>query len=533
MKSIRRILIFLLCIALCITGCSAAAVSSPDTSEKVQVPTLRFLLRNTASGMDRILDALNDQMDDEHRWKLEFTFVDTVDYSQQLSRSLTAHDSYDFVFDAQWISLTTQVEQGSYKNLKNYFNNPAYPALQAVFSQQYLEANTINGGNYAIPFTSTYYDIPGIFYRKDLLQQLNLPFTEITSREQMEQYWSAVQQQGRITPLTLGSRGFYQYNIPEISLCQVGIWNIPGWSFWDYPALVILSADGKTVQDVVFLGDDAARFAALNPSYETNLLDDYLLGNAVSSRWLAADDLLQENGTFAFLQGQSASYEGTLNSGSGLIQQNLRTLVPEAEVGFWPYDGAFQAQNRTVGSIPTTYAAWNYLCVPSYCTNTEEAMRFLDWLYSDWSRIDLFNYGVEGVDWQAVGEDEYRLLQPKEEPFSFPSYELAWNPEHHRMDASLPDNEKALLEFIFAPDSYTASPLSGFTLNTKSISIERSGLNSLYDEYYIAFGHGAYGDATQEKIAEFHARSEAIGLETVRAEIHRQIQQHLDQNNAG
>ena len=158
-------------------------------------------------------------------------------------------------------------------------------------------------------------------------------------------------------------------------------------------------------------------------------------------------------------------------------------------------------------------------------------MRFLDWLYSDWSRVDLFNYGVEGVDWQAIGENEYILLQPEGKPFSFPAYELAWNPQHHRVDASLPDSEKELMEFIFDSDSYVSSPLVGFTINTKAIGVELAGLNSLYSEYSTAFGHGAYGTSTQEKIEEFHARSEAIGLETVRAEIQRQIQQHLDKKN--
>lgn len=533
MKLRRKITAALLSAALLLTTACAAPAQQESATPKSSTPTIRLLLRNTASGMDRVLEALYAQMDDEHRWNLEFTFVESADYNQSLARSLTAHDNYDLVFDAQWISLTAQVEQGSYKNLKNYFNNPEYPALQANFPPEYMAANAVNGGVYAIPFTSTYYDIPGIFYRKDLLKSLDLPFAEISSREQMEQYWAAVQQQGKLKPLTLGSRGFYQYNQPEITLQQAGGWNIQGWSFWDYPAIAILTEDGKTVQDVVFPGDDADRFTALSGGFEGNILDAYLLSNAADSRWLQQEDLLEENGTYAFLQGQSASFEGTLNSGSGQIQQQLCAMVPDAEVGFWPYDEVFAPQNRTPGSIPTTYAAWNYLCVPAYNANTQETMHFLDWLYSDWSRIDLFNYGVEGVDWQAVGEDEYTLLQPTTDPFSFPSYELAWNPQHHRMDAALPDNEKELLEFIFDPDSYTTSPLSGFTLNTQSIAIELAGLSSLYDEYYIAFGHGAYGAQTQEKIDELHARSEALGLETVRAEVIRQIQAHLDKNNAG
>ena len=343
---------------------------------------------------------------------------------------------------------------------------------------------------------------------------------------------AAVRKKGEMKPISLGSRGFYQYNLPEITLRQNGIWVSQGWSFWDYPSQILLSSDGKQVLDVVFPGDSNEHFAALPERYQTNFLDAYLQQNAADSQWLSPDDLLQENGAQVFLLGQSASYEASLASGTGQVQQQLRTIVPEGEVAFWAYDDAFLPQNRAQGSIPTTYAAWNDLCVPSYSTNTIEAMRFLDWLYSDWSRIDLFNYGVEGTDWQVVGDDEYTLLQPMGEAFRFPSYELAWNPQHHRIDTALPDAEKALLEFTFDQSSYAASPLAGFTLNTAPIAIEIASLNSLYAEYYTAFGHGAYGAQTQEKIDELHTRSEAIGLETVRAEIIRQIQTHLDKNSA-
>lgn len=533
MKLHKKIAAVMLCAALLFaTACGTAPAQEQSAAPDSSTPTIRFLLRGTASGMDRVLDALYAQMDDDHRWQLDFTFVDSGDYAQQLARSLTAHDNYDFVFDAPWQSLAMQTEQKNYKNLKNYFNNPEYPALQAAFSEEYLAANTISGGLYAIPFTNTYYDVPGIFYRKDLLQTLGLPFDEITNRAEMEQYWAAVRKKGEMKPISLGSRGFYQYNLPEITLRQNGIWVSQGWSFWDYPSQILLSSDGKQVLDVVFPGDSNEHFAALPEGYQTNFLDAYLQQNAADSQWLSPDDLLQENGAQVFLLGQSASYEASLASGTGQVQQQLRTIVPEGEVAFWAYDDAFLPQNRAQGSIPTTYAAWNDLCVPSYSTNTIEAMRFLDWLYSDWSRIDLFNYGVEGTDWQVVGDEEYTLLQPMGEAFRFPSYELAWNPQHHRIDTALPDEEKALLEFTFDQGSYAASPLAGFTLNTTPIAIEIAGLNSLYAEYYTAFGHGAYGAQTQEKIDELHTRSEAIGLETVRAEIIRQIQTHLDKNSA-
>lgn len=113
----------------------------------------------------------------------------------------------------------------------------------------------------------------------------------------------------------------------------------------------------------------------------------------------------------------------------------------------------------------------------------------------------------------------------------FPPYELAWNPQHHRIDVALSESEKELMEYMFSPDSYAASPLAGYTIDTRPIGIEIASLNALYAEYYTGFVHGAYGDDTAEKIAEFHAKSLEAGLEAVRSELVSQMQRYLDKKD--
>lgn len=116
MKLHKKIAAVMLCAALLFaTACGTAPAQEQSATPDSSTPTIRFLLRGTASGMDRVLDALYAQMDDDHRWQLDFTFVDSGDYAQQLARSLTAHDNYDFVFDAPWQSLAMQTEQKNYK----------------------------------------------------------------------------------------------------------------------------------------------------------------------------------------------------------------------------------------------------------------------------------------------------------------------------------------------------------------------------------------------------------------------------------
>lgn len=512
-------------LSVTLTSCAVPQPAQESTT------TLKLLLRGSAQGLERTLDALYAQMDNNHRWQLEITFLDSADYAQQLARSLTAHEDYDLVFDAPWISLTTQSMQKNYLDLEPFFQDPAYPALQAFFPQEYLDANRIDGRLYAIPFTNTYYDVPGIFYRQDLLEDLSLGFSSISTAEQMRQYWQALSGTD-IKAVTLGARGFFLLNLPEITCRQQGIWDIPGWSFWNYPGKVILSQDGTTALDVVFPGDDPSHFSGLAAPYQQDFLLRFFEQNASDAAFLQPDEILRNNGMPAFLQGQSASFEGTLGSiGTNQLQKALQKEFPAAKVAFWPYDEAFTKENQQPGSIPSTYSAWNYLCIPAYSSDPEQAMAFLDWLFNDTKRLDMLNYGVEGIDWQSEGTDGYHLLDTGEAAFQFPSYELAWTPFHHRMDVTLPAEERALWEFLYDSGSYTSSPLTGFQLDTSPIRIEIASLEALYADYYTGLMNGAYGEGTAAVIAELHHKSVDAGLESVRAEILRQVQSHLDSKN--
>lgn len=99
----------LLCAMLLVLGAGCRAAPT-DPAAQTQPTTLRLLLLGKANGLDRVLNALYDQMDPEHSWRLDITLMDSTDYEQVLARILTAHEDYDLVFDAPWLSLNAQAE---------------------------------------------------------------------------------------------------------------------------------------------------------------------------------------------------------------------------------------------------------------------------------------------------------------------------------------------------------------------------------------------------------------------------------------
>lgn len=481
------------------------------------------------SGLDRVLKELYRKMDGGPNVRLQITTLPDTDYASALSLRLAAHEDFDLVFDAPWLSLNRMINRGTYTNLEPYFGSDDYPGLKKAFSEEYVDANRFNGLIYGVPITNTYLDPAGIFYRKDILRSLHLGYYEIENRGQLLQFYDALlREKPGFVPLSLGSRGFYLFNMDDQQLRAHHIYDVTGWSVFDYPAKLVLDSSGTRVQDVVFAGDDPRRFQKLSKPYNYDFLSGYLLQNANCSAYIQKDALVANQGREAFLLGRSASFEASVGSGSLDVQRQTNARVPEAEVGFWCYESPFGLGNRKPGGIYALMQAWNFLCVPSYSDQARPAMEFLDWLFSDRSRLELFQYGVPGKDWQAKGNDEYELLDNPEGVFSFPAYELAWSPLYHRVQSSLPENEKKILNYAFDKSSYSAIPITGWSLDTAAISIELTRLNALYKEYAPAFSHGLYGKDTSRKIAELHTRSLDAGLETVRREIAAQAQYYLD-----
>lgn len=77
-------------------------------------------------------------------------------------------------------------------------------------------------------------------------------------------------------------------------------------------------------------------------------------------------------------------------------------------------------------------------------------MKFLDWLFSSEENHDLFELGIEGEDWEPVGEDQYRVIEGETaaQTYTFPGYVLTWNPNYVKFPDTLPDDILAYKNMI-------------------------------------------------------------------------------------
>ena len=399
------------------SGSSAAAGNVAAPTERgaaaLEPVTLKILFKGPKpEGWDAVYEEFLNRTRDTLNTELDMTFVEHADYKDKLNLEMTSGADYDLVFDAGFIHLKELAADGYYADLSAYFNNDEYPGLKAAFSPETMEANKWYGQMCYIPLFRAYgTGIPVVYYRQDLADSWGVG--TIDSMEDLEAYWAAAKENGLIPFSARDTRGFYQlYTItgsyPEtadrVSSAEAGVqnFNIAGCTFWTY------IQDGE-VKACALEGSGDENFADFPEGYNYDFGAERYekFAEWQQAGYVSADSMTTKDADTPFWAGQAASTIGTLDEYENNAN-NITTYSPDAQLATFVYIDSIR--NMEEGAYPTTYVANNGMAVPASSKNIDRTMKFLDWMFADAANHDLFELGIEGTDWEAVGEDQYTDL---------------------------------------------------------------------------------------------------------------------------
>lgn len=173
----------------------------------------------------------------------------------------------------------------------------------------------------------------------------------------------------------------------------------------------------------------------------------------------------------------------------------------------------------------------NFICIPAWSKKVDKALTFLDWLYANSTNHDLFELGVEGEDWKAIGDDRYEQIKSDDnEAYSFPGYVLTWNPNYVRFLDTLDEDIYEYKKYDLDRNAYYESPLAGFMFDTSKLQTESTVVSGIKSEVETALAHGALDDPVG-KLNENINKCLDNGLDVIREEAIRQINEFLANKN--
>ena len=172
----------------------------------------------------------------------------------------------------------------------------------------------------------------------------------------------------------------------------------------------------------------------------------------------------------------------------------------------------------------------NMNSIPDTTPNPQAGVMFIDWVYSNRDNHSLVLYGIEGVHWEAVGNDERTIARDSE---NVPLYEFDyWMFEYvpyHRFIAGEEMAGGGLTREQYVGNTRASqtvqSPVIGFVFNTDSVSVEFANVMAEYTASIlpIKLGVVSYDDG----FARAMDNMRAAGCDALLAEYARQMAEHI------
>ncbi len=483
--------------------------------------TLNIYFFNEGKNVDKVVKKFEDETKDTLNTKLNFNW--TTDHKQEMPLKFTAKEPVDLTFDAYWQNLAKNKGDKVYADLSGYLENDDYPGLKKAFSPDLLDlVREADGSIYSLPLVQLHggNQAQGFIVDGKLRKKYNLP--EVTDEETYKQFLDTM----------------YEHQEEEGLTSVMSLWGV-GWSDFLAQKNEKLANNIVTVSNFdVQLNEDATKVVGV-----LGVGDDDDAAKDFAGDFQGTNYLRDRFKLFADEYGKYVD-ENALNPSDTGVSKNASTFTFLSE---WPSkkidaeeDGQepelYIAQEEISNGEGKVYedmtSANNFMVVPAYSKNIDRTMAFLNWVYASQENWDLWNYGIEGEDFEAVGDKEYNPLSPSDK-YSFPVYEMTDNATYTRIDSSLDDRSKEMFEFVLDENNFEPNPLAGFMFDaaaTPMISQSAASYNTIYGDYSGYFATGLYGDTFDKKYDEFVKRSEK-DAKVMKEEIETQVQAFLDARN--
>lgn len=520
-------------------GNSGTASDSGSSAEAPQMEdtTIHIRVMNEFRNLDKVLAKYEEMTKDDpimSKIHPEFVWVAGGDYRDKLQTAMIGQEDFDLMFCGGWHGLSSYIQDGNFADLSAYFNNDAFPGLKSAFPENFVDAMTTyirqedgsyQKGVYGINLATFYEDSRGFMYREDLRKKYNC--APITDEESLLNFVKTVQE-NEADMIGASIWNFFRLDSPWYSAKHDHVFtqdnvNIFGDQTWVW---VGLSDDNKTVLNAVVPGDSAEEFAKMPAGYQDDFITKYIVKRTKWNPYLNPN----RGGTDTVEKPAAIAYS-TLTEYESKVKTALEAN-PDEEYGFYVIEDA--QRNMEPGAVICDMATNNWLVVPEWSEKTDAVMYFLNWMFGSREAHDLFELGIEGEDWEAIGEDGYKKLEIDENlAYSMPTYSFTQNPTYIRVSQFVSENPeiKSRFDYMYDPSTYSLSPLSGFVFDTSKVETQIANVSALSNELQLTISMYD-GDEAVKKIEQWHKDATDVGLEEIRAELISQIQAFLDAKNA-
>jgi putative aldouronate transport system substrate-binding protein len=460
-------------------------VGQSDASGKVTIKAL--LVGSPPHDEANVLAAVNKKLAaDGLNIIIKTTYVD--DYWNKLALSVAGGEEYDLVW-AHTSTLADLVAKGVYQPIDSVIQK-AGPKVLASTPKSARLAGTVNNELYALPRVIPMAEYNFVYnIRGDLRQKYGLP--EITTLKGLEAFFDKIlaNEPGMFCTMDNNAQPLF-----------------PVFANYYFP-----------------IGDGGGNALYVDPTDPTHTVKSFMDSAAFKQ---IADTKYQWRQKGYIPQDTSKvnnPHQGFVNGLVACVPSNTLSETERVDSLVANVPGAFiETVLLNPSPLYLTVGGDNMLAVGSTSKHPAETVQFINWIKSSQANIDLWSFGVEGVNYKLDGKSISYDGIPENKRYS-PNVWM-WNDiSLARFSKSMP---AANLERLKNWDNKAViTPFVGFNLNQDSIKTEIAQLNAVINEYYSQLKEGSVSYDSVK--AAYSAALRSAGIQRVIDECQKQLNAFL------
>ncbi|MDY4140315.1 MAG: extracellular solute-binding protein [Eubacteriales bacterium] len=372
MKRLLKALSLALCLALVLSCMPAVA----ETAEPVTITYVRP--GNRPDNYDALIANVNDKLaEDGMNMKLEITYIASDVFQDKMAMAIPSGEEFDLIcLMEDQKSFTSYVAMGALAPINDYL--PGMDALNTAIPQSIWNSAAIDGKIYTIPafWTDLADQACCITLDRANLKKygVDVPQTRDDLLKMCEAY--ASNWEGNDTPYVIP-----MYKEPFTWLFRT----LETYPFTVLDDLIFVDQEGNVKSWI-----ETEEFKTCADFFATLYENGYISPDILSTSWSSWNQLC--SGNFIWC-------DGCQMWGS---EEYFQGLIPGCEL-----DSVYLAPDATTFR-PAAFR--NSTGVSATSTHPADAVRFMNWLYSEQDNYDAVVYGIEGESWKDEGDRHYTKL---------------------------------------------------------------------------------------------------------------------------
>jgi len=474
------------------TGGLAGEALSVDTSEHVDLKM--YLIGDRTPDFDEVYSKINEILEEKLNCSVSVDFLSWGEHDTKYSLLFSGGEEFDLIFTASsWGHYEQTVALGGFYPMSEEFIQTCAPGIWEVVPEVAWDQAKIDGQIYMVPNYANEFGQDVMAVRGDLLEKYG--YRDITSWDDLVGFYKAC-----------AADGMYA--------SQGGPW----YQYFQSQGMATTGGAPKSGELVLRNAQDPED---LNFYY---ILDwdgfaDYckqMKELAVAGCW--SPDVLNSS---------DERQTGLLTGRTAGMIWNIGSCVTYGKQANAEHPDWKVTLVDPVKSQPKQVNPYinNGVAINASSKNKERAMMVLNEFYTNPEVYDLAMLGIEGKHWEAVGDDQYKVIDESNYGVSN-NCNWGWNnttiqrEEYIENRTELDDRHDAMAE-EWDNNIKPAHVYDGFNFDSTKVSTQFAAVEAAVGNYYDPLVNGLVDDV-DASIEEFRAALESAGIRDVLAEMESQ-----------